>query len=60
MNYGIKFSDQVRFPTSPDIKSVIAEVHDEGGTHWMLLFDISKAHRRIPVLPEEWGRQASH
>ena len=24
----------------------------------MLAFDVSKAHRRIPVLEEEWGRQA--
>ena len=37
---------------------MIAEAFDEGGSHWILVFDISKAHRRIPVLPEEWGRQA--
>ena len=24
----------------------------------MLMYDIKKAHRRIPVLKSEWGRQA--
>ena len=37
---------------------MMAEVYDEGGSHFMLVFDISKAHRRVPVLEEEWGRQA--
>ena len=31
---------------------------EAGGSHLMLLYDIKKAHRRIPVLQEEWGRQA--
>ena len=58
LNYGIKVRDQVKFPAAPDNKAVLAELFDEGGDYISLLFDVSKAHRRVPVLPEEWGRQA--
>lgn len=58
LNYGTKIRDQVQFPTAPDIKAVLAEFYEERGTHYMLAFDVSKAHRRTPVLEEEWGRQA--
>ena len=58
LNLGTRTRDQVRFPTAFDIKAVLAELAEEGGVHWSLLFDVSKAHRRIPVLDEEWGRQA--
>jgi hypothetical protein len=58
LNYGIRIRDQVRFPTAPDIKCVLAELHDEGVPVFSLVFDVSKAHRRVPVLEEEWGRQA--
>ena len=58
LNYGIRVRDQVKFPSAPDIKAVLAEMHEEGGSLLSLLFDVSKAHRRVPVLPEEWGRQA--
>ena len=58
LNLGIRTRDQVRSPTACDIKTVLAELAEEGGVHWSLLFDVSKAHRRIPVLEEEWGRQA--
>ena len=50
--------DQVQFPSAPDIKAVLAELHEEAGSFILLLFDVGKAHRRVPVLPEEWGRQA--
>jgi hypothetical protein len=58
LNLGIRIRDEVRSPTACDIKAVLAEVAEEGGVHWSLLFDVSKAHRRIPVLEEEWCRQA--
>ena len=60
LNLGIRIRDQVRFPTACDIKAVLAELAEEGGVHWSLLFDLSKAHRRILFLEEEWGRQACH
>ena len=55
LNYGIRIRDQVRFPAAPDIKCVLAELYDERGAVFSLVFDVSKAHRRIPVLEEEWG-----
>ena len=58
LNHGIRIRDQVRFPTAADIKAVLAEMAEEGGTHFMLVYDVKKAHRRVPVLPSEWGRQA--
>ena len=45
--YGIKIRDQVQFPGAPDIKAELAEMHDEGGSHVSILFDVSKAHRRV-------------
>ena len=58
LNLGIKIRDQVRFPTAPDVKAVLAELAEEGGSYLMLLYDIKKAHRRIPVRRQDWGRQA--
>ena len=50
LNYGIRIRDQVRFPTAPDVKAMTAENFAEGGSHFQLVFDVSKAHRRVPVL----------
>ena len=36
----------------------MAELHEETEANYMLVFDVSKAHRRIPALEEKWGRQA--
>lgn len=58
LNVGVKIRDQIRFPTAPDLKAVIAELAEAGGSYVMLMYDIKKAHRRIPVLRSEWGRQA--
>ena len=58
LNVGIRIRDQVRFPTAPDLMAVLAELADTGNSYIMLMYDIKKAHRRVPVLQEEWGRQA--
>ena len=58
LNVGIRIRDQVRFPTAPDLMAVLAEPSETGRSYVMLMYDIKKAHRRIPVLQEEWGRQA--
>ena len=58
VNLGIRVRDQVKCPASGDAKVVLREIHGEGGTHIALVYDVSKAHRRVPVLEEEWGRQA--
>ena len=51
LNLGIQIRDQVRLPTAPDLKAVLAEMAEEGGEHFVLVYDVKKAHRRIPVLP---------
>ena len=58
LNPGIRVRDRVRFPTSADATAVLGEMGDEGGPHFSLNIDFSKAHRRCPTLEEEWGRQA--
>ena len=57
-NYGVRIRVQIRFPTSPDIKAVLSEIAEQGGPHLLLVYDFKKAHRGIPVLRSEWGRQA--
>ena len=49
--------DQVKLPTCADGKEVLSECSAEGGPHFSIHVDISKAHRRVPILEEDWGRQ---
>ena len=58
VNLTIRVRDQVRCPASGDAKSVLRELRREGGSHVCIVYDVSKAHRRVPVLEEDWGRQA--
>ena len=58
VNLTIRVRDQVRCPASGDAKAVLSELRREGGTHVCIVYDVSKAHRRVPVLEEDWGRQA--
>ena len=58
LNPGIRVRDQVRYPTAADGKCVLGEMGDEGGPHFSLNLDFSKAHRRCPTEENEWGRQA--
>ena len=58
LNPGIRVRDQVRYPTAADGKALLEECAEEGGPHFSLHYDIAKAHRQIPVMRSEWGRQA--
>ena len=58
LNPGIRVRDQVRYPTAADGRALLEEVADEGGPHFSLHYDVAKAHRQVPVLRCEWGRQA--
>ena len=58
VNLFIRVRDQVKCPAAGDAKAVLRELHREGGSHTCLVYDISKAHRRVPVDESEWGRQA--
>ena len=55
LNHHIRVRDQVKCPTSADLKEVLGEMAEERSEHFSLGFDVSKAHRRVPVVPEEWG-----
>ena len=50
--------DQVKCPASGDAKLVMREMRIEGSGNVSIVYDISKAHRRVPVLRAGWGRQA--
>ena len=56
LNKHIRVRDQVKYPTAADAKAVVAEAADEGGPHFSLVYDITKAHRRIATVREDWGR----
>ena len=56
LNIGIRVRDQVKFPTCADGKEVLSECSAEGGIHLSIHLDISKAHRRVPILEEDGGR----
>ena len=58
VNRLIRVRDQVKCPASGDAKAVMRELHMEDIGHVCIVYDISKAHRRIPVLREECGKQA--
>ena len=58
LNPGIKVRDQVRFPTSADGRAVMEECAEAKRTHFSIHYDVAKAHRRVPVLRSDWGRQS--
>ena len=58
LNSGIRVRDQIKYPIAADGKELMSEMADEGGPHFSVQVDFSKAHRQVAVLEEEWGRQA--
>ena len=60
VNNRIRVLDQIRFPAWPDLVLYLDEMAgDEMGVHFSAVFDVSKAHRRIPTVRSEWGLLAS-
>ena len=56
LNHRIRVRDAVPCPAWPDITRVMAELARDGqGKHFALAVDVAKAHRRIPIVEEEWG-----
>ena len=58
VNLTIRVRDQVKCPAASDAKAAMREMAREGAATVSLVYDISKAHRRVPILEAEWGRQA--
>lgn len=62
VNRRIRVRDRLRFPLIDDATTVMAEleeaVQEEGGGIRFSMYDISRAHKLIPVVEEDWGLQA--
>jgi hypothetical protein len=55
VNYRIKCRDRQRMPTVREKHCLLDELRKKGQIAMSILADASKAHRRIKVLPCEWG-----
>lgn len=63
VNHRIRVRDRMRFPMVDDAAGVIKHLKEEnqrrGGTsRFSLLYDVSRAHKLIPVKRSDWGYQA--
>eukprot|EP00438_Fugacium_kawagutii_P021415 Skav230573 [mRNA] locus=scaffold971:152920:156087:- [translate_table: standard] len=63
VNHRIKVLDRMRFPMIDDASGILLEIErssvEEGkGARCSLLYDISKAHKLLPVKKRDWGYQA--
>ena len=59
VNAAIRVRDQEACPSAHDLVAALDhEFAQEDGGVFMLALDISKAHRRVPVRPADWGLQA--
>ena len=59
VNGAIRVRDQDEAPTAADALAVLdCEVAEAGNRLFGLAFDVSKAHRRVPVDERDWGLQA--
>ena len=57
-NQQIRVRDRIRCPTAQDIMAEASEQSREGLAHFVILFDVRKAHRLVPVAAADWGAQA--
>jgi hypothetical protein len=55
VNYRIKCRDRQRMPTVREKHCLLDGLRKKGQIAMAILADASKAHRRIKVLPSEWG-----
>ena len=63
VNRRIRVKDRLRFPLIDDVSAAMshleADTQDSGsGIRFCLVYDIARAHKLIPVHPEDWGLQA--
>ena len=60
VNSRIRVQDQVKSPTAGEIRTLMKERYqDTGGSkQFVLVGDVSKAHRRVMVRRQDWGWQA--
>jgi hypothetical protein len=58
MNHRIKVQDAEQCPSALDPQTAVREDEELSGPILSLVADVSKAHRRIPVHEQDWGRMA--
>ena len=62
VNRRIKVKDRLRFPLCDDAAAVLTEIEEEVSktkeARFSLLYDISRAHKLVPIAEEDWGLQA--
>ena len=56
-NNGIRVRDRTRCQRIKELETLLREVEDAGGsdTHFVIVYDIAKAHRLVPVREKDWG-----
>jgi hypothetical protein len=57
VNHHVRPRDRIRSPLGSDLKRLIADmaITRMGGSAFCLVFDISKAHRRVMMREQDWG-----
>ena len=63
VNRRIKVRDRMRFPMIDDAAAVLMQVEEEakenkGMVRFSLIYDVSRAHKLVPVARKDWGLQA--
>ena len=63
VNHRIKVRDRLRFPSIDDAAGVLLHLEDEtvagrASTRFSLLYDVSGAHKLLPVKESDWGYQS--
>ena len=63
VNHRIKVRDRMRFPSVDDASGVLSHLEDQvseqkGGVRFSLLYDVSGAHKLLPVKKRDWGYQS--
>ena len=58
VNHKIRVLDQIRCPSTGELRTILQEKLSAGTRGFSLQGDISKAHRRIKVRESDWGFQA--
>ena len=58
VNHMIRAKDQTISPSAGEVRSLLQERKLRGLKTLSVLGDVSKAHRRVKILPRDWGLQA--
>ena len=60
VNQRIRVQDQVKTPTAGELRALMKEryMDTKGTKQFVLVGDVSKAHRRVKIRQEDWGLQA--